>query len=299
MYGYNKKENMPPAKKRTPSRKPCKKRRTTPASVCKKKPVSRSKWHIFLRKIRRENPHLKYAEVKTLASMQYQKMKMEKSGKKKNSTQRGPLPLCTTRPLVPMYDTHLHDDATVSGSPEETGPGMEPKMLVIPFDFSEAPKRARHAAFHAALKAVPWTEYTIAWESGKFAEEHDQRMGDYLKHPGEPTDPSVVHVRPAVGSLTACADPEANVFNPDDMDYRLDHAYSMMSKTGSSRLIIPFRPYSHMQCLVNDGSLDEFSDVIGLTQKMVRKALRKGRPVRVITEGLEVGWLHVKIQTLK
>ena len=145
-----------------------------------------------------------------------------------------------------------------------------PVLVTIPFDFGDAPHASKLKAFHAALKKISWKEYTIEWRSGD----------------------KVVLVKPIHG-LTACKHPQKNVFNSRDMDHQSEHAYSMLSKTKSSRLVIPFRPYSHLQCFVHEAPFEQFASVFRLTQEMVRKARR---PVRVFTEGLEVGWLHVKIR---
>ena len=144
---------------------------------------------------------------------------------------------------------------------------LGPLSIKVKFDFSE---NANFRKLHQALKEIPWKQFSIEWQTGN----------------------TFVLVKPITG-LTPCAHPQQNVFRPQNMDKRNKHAYSMLSNTGNSRLVIPFRPYSHLQCFVHEASVEEFDSLFRLTQHFGRKARR---PVRVFTEGLEVGWLHVKIR---
>jgi hypothetical protein len=147
---------------------------------------------------------------------------------------------------------------------------LQYSAIEIPFDFSDAPRASKLKAFREALKQVSWKQYTMHWQTGS----------------------TKVLVKPIRG-LTPCAHPQRNVFDPKNMEKQYKHAYSMLSKTKNSRLVIPVRPYSHLRCFVHKASWEEFSSLMTLTQHFVRKS---PRPVRVFTEGLEVGWLHVKIR---
>ena len=129
----------------------------------------------------------------------------------------------------------------------------------------------RLLAFRDELASISWPQYAIHWETG-------------MKH---------IVVKP-ITNLRPCETPERGVFSKKSAFAVKNRAYSILSITGRSRLVIPTGAYSHLQCLVKDGSFEDFRDVIYTVMALVTQSSQEHLTVH--TEGLEVGWLHVKIR---
>ena len=148
-------------------------------------------------------------------------------------------------------------------------------VVKITFDFSQFPTPGKAydtkmRTFRNALKKLV-KDYRIDWDSAS---------------------PQYVLASPITG-LTPCETPQSGVFRHEAADEVRDRAFSMPSITKRSRLVIPRTAYSHLRCLVQDGSFEDFRSVMMLTQEMVSLSPLRHR---VFTEGWEVGWLHVKIR---
>lgn len=99
----------------------------------------------------------------------------------------------------------------------------------------------------------------------------------------------------------SCLHPEMGTFRPTHVANQNRYAYSILSKTQKSCLVIPKetpdRPYSHIQCFVQSAPFHHFKGLVALVRDEVMHVEReRGKKAHVFTEGSEVGWLHVKIQ---
>jgi hypothetical protein len=123
------------------------------------------------------------------------------------------------------------------------------------------------------LQSLPWDKYQILWQS----------------------EGTTIEARPIAG-LGSCKQPDTRTFKPNLRGQgRKGTVGHFRSMTGASRLIVPVLPHAHLACFVRDASPKEFADLITTIHDLVRRA-PPGARLRVFTHGLEVNWLHVKIQ---
>ena len=149
-----------------------------------------------------------------------------------------------------------------------------PTSLRHPYVFDALPTKPQILALRAFLGGLPWPEYQLHWS---------RRSRE-------------VEARPIAG-LTACKLPDRRTFlkQVEAFGKGRRHAGHFRSLTGRSRLIVPLRPSAHLGCFVKEASEDEFAGLVALVHDIVRRAPRHAN-VEVLTHGLDVGWLHIKVR---
>ncbi len=138
------------------------------------------------------------------------------------------------------------------------------------YSFDTKPTSTGIRKLHAFLSSLPWAEYQVCWARGSHA----------------------IEATPIRG-LETCSSPDRRTFL-DKVEGKHGTVGHFRSKTGMSRLVIPLKPYTHMACFVNEASPGEFRDMVQTIHDLVRRSPLPN--VRVLTHGLDVDWLHVKIR---
>lgn len=158
---------------------------------------------------------------------------------------------------------------------------MNSKERWVQWDWTSRPNIASMDQLHNRLRVIPWSQYVMHWSS---------------------TSPGHVVVTPTTG-LAPCHDPDDETYIPaiqQSPRYSWSRTASVFrSITGRSMLIVPRKPYAHLQCFVQLATRREFQDLVRLVHVTALAALRSHpEGIRVLTHGQDVSWLHVKVQPL-
>lgn len=141
--------------------------------------------------------------------------------------------------------------------------------VTFEYSFDSIPSNARIMALYNFLHSVTMKKFQLCWKTGM----------------------RKIEIKPIVG-LKSCSRPDRKTFlgKIEEIDGAVGH---FQSRTGKSRLVIPIDPYTHLKCFVDEAPFEDFKDMIVMIHDLVSQA---STPVKVFTHGLDVDWLHVKIQ---